>query len=173
MLCLSSVNDLISGGYAAMIEAGSETTPGTLNSMILYLMSAPEVVRKAQEGISRVVGNMRSPMWDDDEELPYIWAIVEEVLSITPSCISGQPALHRWRHKVQELLHPQGYRGYRFPVRYPRRSSLVGQARGISPRPISGLSTESRTIRGKGRSEPPRPLGFWRRAAHLSCMHLF
>ena len=74
-----------------MIEAGSETTSGTFNSMILYLTSAPEVVRKAQEEISRVVGDKRSPTWEDEEDLAYIRAIVKEVLRIRPVASVGSP----------------------------------------------------------------------------------
>jgi cytochrome P450 len=74
-----------------MIEAGSETTSATFNSMILYLMSAPEAVRKAQEELARIVGDERSPTWDDEDQLPYIRSIVKEILRVRPVASVGSP----------------------------------------------------------------------------------
>ena len=47
----------------------------------------PDVQMKGQEEIDRVVGNDRLPDFGDEESLPYISAIVKEVLrwdSVTP-----------------------------------------------------------------------------------------
>jgi cytochrome P450 len=74
-----------------MIEAGSETTSGSFNSLVLYLMASPDVVKKAQDEISRVVGDERSPSWEHEEELPYIRAIVKELLRIRPVASVGSP----------------------------------------------------------------------------------
>ncbi|KAK5459729.1 hypothetical protein LTS15_003858 [Exophiala xenobiotica] len=74
-----------------MIEAGSETTSGTFNSVILYLMANPEVVKTAQKEIARVIGDSRSPTWDDEEDLPYIRAIVKEILRVRPVASVGSP----------------------------------------------------------------------------------
>ena len=51
--------------------------------MVLY----PDVQRKAQEEINRVVGTDRLPSFSDRENLPYIDAMVKEALrwhSVTP-----------------------------------------------------------------------------------------
>ena len=43
--------------------------------MTLY----PDVQRKAQAEIDRVVGNLRSPDYSDQDELPYVQAVLKEV----------------------------------------------------------------------------------------------
>ncbi|KAF4470599.1 cytochrome p450 [Fusarium albosuccineum] len=83
----------VEAGFAAgsMIEAGSETTSSALNSAILYLSAHPEVQGLAHEELSRVVGDERSPAFDDEADLPYIRAIVKEVLRIRPVTTIGTP----------------------------------------------------------------------------------
>lgn len=48
------------------------------------MLVSPEVQAKAQEEIDRVVGSDRLPSFDDREDLPYIDAIVKEVLRWHP-----------------------------------------------------------------------------------------
>ena len=74
-----------------MIEAGSETTSSSLNTLILYLSAYPEVQARAQEEISRVVGDTRSPTFGDEESLPYIRAIVKEGQRVRPTTNIGAP----------------------------------------------------------------------------------
>ncbi|KAI1611927.1 cytochrome P450 [Exophiala viscosa] len=62
-----------------MIEAGSDTTQLTLNSLILGLLAFPDTVQKAHEELDRVVGQ-RMPTFEDSDRLPYIRAMVKEVL---------------------------------------------------------------------------------------------
>lgn len=56
-------------------------------AMILY----PEVQRKAQEEIDSVVGTRRLPSFDDRGNLPYVDAIVKEVLRWHPVGPMGLP----------------------------------------------------------------------------------
>ena len=44
--------------------------------MVLY----PDIVKRAQDEIDRVVGRERLPSFQDREKLPYINALVKEVL---------------------------------------------------------------------------------------------
>lgn len=74
-----------------MIEAGSETTSGSFNTTILYLMANTEVVKRAHEELSRVVGDDRSPNWGDEPNLPYIRAIIKEILRVRPVASVGSP----------------------------------------------------------------------------------
>ncbi|KIW99521.1 uncharacterized protein Z518_11260 [Rhinocladiella mackenziei CBS 650.93] len=71
----------IEAAYIAgtMIEAGSDSTQNSLNSMILGLTAFPEVVEKAHEELDRVAGD-RLPQIDDSPNLPYIRAMMKEVL---------------------------------------------------------------------------------------------
>ncbi|OBT52291.1 hypothetical protein VE04_05950 [Pseudogymnoascus sp. 24MN13] len=67
-----------------LVEAGSETTASSLNNLILAMCQNPDVVKKAQEELDRVVGNTRMPTWDDESNLPYIRAIIKELLRWRP-----------------------------------------------------------------------------------------
>ena len=64
--------------------------------MTLY----PEVQRKAQAEIDRVVENSRLPEYSDQDELPYVDAVLKEVLRwhpVTPlgmSLVSMRPQRH-------------------------------------------------------------------------------
>ena len=48
--------------------------------MTLY----PDVQRKAQAEIDRVVGDLRFPDYSDQDELPYVQAVLKEVLRWHP-----------------------------------------------------------------------------------------
>ena len=51
----------------------------------------PDVQRKAQEEIDRVIGTHRLPTLADRENLPYIDAVVKEVLRWQPVAPMGLP----------------------------------------------------------------------------------
>lgn len=74
-----------------MIEAGSETTSSALNSCILYLSAHPTVQDIANDELSRVIGDGRSPTFSDEGDLPYIRAIGKEILRIRPVTTIGSP----------------------------------------------------------------------------------
>lgn len=67
-----------------LVEAGSETTSAYLNTFLAFAANQPEVVSRAQEELDRVVGPDRYPNWEDEAQLPYIRAIVKELLRIRP-----------------------------------------------------------------------------------------
>ena len=66
-----------------MIKGGSDTTASVLTSTIQAMVTNPEVQKKAQAEIDAVVGEDRTPTWDDYEKLPYTATMVKES--------------HRWR----------------------------------------------------------------------------
>jgi len=51
-----------------------------MNAFFLALTLHPEVVKKAQAEIDTIVGNERLPNFDDRPRLPYINALILEVL---------------------------------------------------------------------------------------------
>ncbi|EXJ92850.1 hypothetical protein A1O3_01404 [Capronia epimyces CBS 606.96] len=67
-----------------LIEAGAETTSAALNSLLLALSLFPEASKTAQEELDRVVGPDRPPKFDDQDNLPYIKALVKEGLRWRP-----------------------------------------------------------------------------------------
>ncbi|KAK1480709.1 hypothetical protein CTAM01_14271 [Colletotrichum tamarilloi] len=83
----------VQAGFVAgsMIEAGSETTSSALNSCILYLAANPRVQDIANEELTRVIGDERSPTFADEASLPYIRATGKEVLRIRPVTTIGSP----------------------------------------------------------------------------------
>lgn len=72
-----------------LLEAGSDTTSSTLYAFVQAMLLYPEVQRKAQEEIDRVIGPNRLPTMDDDLDLPYIRACMKEALRWMPTTILG------------------------------------------------------------------------------------
>ncbi|EXJ76403.1 uncharacterized protein A1O5_00911 [Cladophialophora psammophila CBS 110553] len=91
-----------------MIEAGSETTSSALNSCVKYLAAYPHVQERANEEISRVVGDARSPTWEDEEKLPYIRAMVKEILRLRPVSSLGQPHMTTADVYYKDYFIPKG-----------------------------------------------------------------
>lgn len=87
-------------------EAGSDTTTMALEIFTLAAVLYPDVVRKAQEEIDSVVGANRLPKFDDQPNLPYVMAILKEVLRWRPVTAGGIP------HAV---IQDDEYMGFKIP----------------------------------------------------------
>ncbi|KEY72256.1 hypothetical protein S7711_00255, partial [Stachybotrys chartarum IBT 7711] len=68
----------------SLYTGGADTTVASLAAFFLAMVIIPEVQQKAREEIDRVVGKDRLPNMADQENLPYIGAIVKEVLRWNP-----------------------------------------------------------------------------------------
>ena len=85
---------------------GADTTVSSIMTFFLAMMVFPEVQKKAQEEIDRVIGIGRLPVTSDRQRLPYIEAVMKET--------------HRW-HPVLPMCLPHASveedtcRGYRIP----------------------------------------------------------
>ncbi|ESK94121.1 cytochrome p450 [Moniliophthora roreri MCA 2997] len=68
-------------GYlgGVLLEGGSETTTSFLRYLVMALASFPDIQRKAQAEIDRVVGQERIPSLADVKDLPYMRALIKEV----------------------------------------------------------------------------------------------
>ncbi|KAL2205522.1 cytochrome P450 [Sarocladium strictum] len=100
----------VAGLMANIIGGGVDTTSSTMVSCILAMCAFPEVQKKAQEELDRVIGHDRSPDWSDIDgnKLPYLTAVVKETLRWrTVTVLSGIP--HANTAAVD-------YRGYHFPA---------------------------------------------------------
>ncbi|EAU86764.1 cytochrome P450 [Coprinopsis cinerea okayama7 len=100
---------------ATFFVGGSDTTVSSLNTFILAMTCYPEVQAKAQKELDRVLGPNALPDFGDEESLPYISAIVKEVLrwqTVTPLAIPHY------------LTEDDEYNGYFLP----KGSVVVGNA---------------------------------------------
>jgi cytochrome P450 len=73
----------------SMLQAGSDTTSSSLVAFVQALAVFPEVQRKAQEEIDRVIGKDRLPLMEDERNLPYLWSCRKELLRWMPAGILG------------------------------------------------------------------------------------
>ncbi|KAJ7790877.1 cytochrome P450 [Mycena leptocephala] len=92
--------DSIRDTAGTILNAGSHTTVSALATFVLAMLRHPEIQKKAQLEIDSVVGRDRLPSLEDKPSLPYITALVKEVL--------------RWK-PVTPLIEDE-YRGYRIPA---------------------------------------------------------
>lgn len=74
---------------ASLFGAGSDTTASTLCSAILAFVTHPGAARRAQKELDDVVGSERSPAFSDVPRLPYLNALVKEVLRWRPVAVLG------------------------------------------------------------------------------------
>ncbi|KAI0888728.1 putative cytochrome P450 oxidoreductase OrdA-like protein [Annulohypoxylon maeteangense] len=68
----------------SLYTAGADTTVSSITCFFLAMTIYPEVQQKAQEEIDRVVGQDRLPTMIDRDNLPYIEAMIKEVLRWHP-----------------------------------------------------------------------------------------
>ena len=69
---------------ASLYAGGGDTTVSFLHTFFLAMQLYPEVQRKAQEEIDRVIGNDRLPTIADRPNLPYIEMVIKELLRWNP-----------------------------------------------------------------------------------------
>ncbi|KLO17678.1 cytochrome P450 [Schizopora paradoxa] len=72
--------EVIKNSAATAYVAGEYSTVASTLAFILAIVNYPEVQRKAQAEIDRVVGTDRLPTFQDRESLPYVMAICKETL---------------------------------------------------------------------------------------------
>ncbi|KAJ7862995.1 cytochrome P450 [Mycena leptocephala] len=97
----------VKAAAATIYAAGADTTVSALGTFILGMLMNPEAQKKAQAEIDSVVGAGHLPDFADEAALPYVSAIVKEVL--------------RWRNATpiaipHYLAVDDEYLGYRIPA---------------------------------------------------------
>ncbi|KAF8965868.1 cytochrome P450 [Flammula alnicola] len=106
------------------IAGGTDSTVAGLSSFLLAMVCNPEIQYKAQKEIEKVVGTSRLPAFHDKPRMPYLAAVLKEVLRLVPfhsRDVNNQAYMFkRWQPIV-----PQGnahtstqddiYRGYYIP----------------------------------------------------------
>ncbi|KAH9834659.1 cytochrome P450 [Rhodofomes roseus] len=96
----------IASALGALYAAGTDTTATTTQCFMLAMVLNPEVQKKAQAELDRVVGNSRLPDIGDRDALPYLDAIIMEVYRWCAPVPLGVP---------HQLLEEDEHMGYRMP----------------------------------------------------------
>lgn len=76
---------------ASLYTGGADTTVSSIACFFLAMALNPLVQKKAQEELDRVIGTDRLPSFSDREDLPYINALLKEVLRWHPVAPMGLP----------------------------------------------------------------------------------
>ncbi|TEB33718.1 cytochrome P450 [Coprinellus micaceus] len=97
-------------GSAGTLYAGMSSSPYSpsafLHTFVLAMVLNPDVLKKAQEEMDRVIGTHRLPTMEDRESLPYFDCVLKEVLRWNPLVPLGMP--HR-------LMEDDCYRDFFIP----------------------------------------------------------
>ncbi|KAA1474623.1 cytochrome P450 [Dentipellis sp. KUC8613] len=88
---------------STIMGGGADTTVSAIYSFFLAMTLHPEAQRKSQAEIDAVIGNDRLPSIQDRENLPYVNAVLKEVMRWNPVAPLGAP------HRVIEDDVHDGY----------------------------------------------------------------
>lgn len=88
---------------AAMYLGGADTTVAALRTFFLAMTLHPEIQKKAQEELDRVIGGGRLPNTADKPNLPYIEAVMKETHRWHPIGPMGIP------HAAEKDISVLGY----------------------------------------------------------------
>ncbi|KAG8896760.1 hypothetical protein FRC01_011632, partial [Tulasnella sp. 417] len=105
-------------GFSFFI-AGVDTTQFTVHGLLLAMMLFPSAQEKAQAEIDRVIGRDRLPTFHDQQDLPYLHAVVLEALRWSPSAPSGL---------ARRSMSDDVYNGYFIP----KGTTVISNTWGIS-----------------------------------------
>jgi len=98
--------DIVRWCAAALYVGGTDTTVSAMTTFFLMMALHPDVQRRAQAEIDRVVGKDRLTTIKDQKALPFTMAVIKEVLRFTPVVPTGLP------HRVTR---DDVYQGFRIP----------------------------------------------------------
>jgi cytochrome P450 len=88
--------------------AGFETTATTLMWWILAMVAFPEVQSRAQAELDAVVGRARLPTFADAPRLPYLRAVIREVIRWRPAVRLGTPHITAEDDWYEGMFIPKG-----------------------------------------------------------------
>ncbi|KAF9451141.1 cytochrome P450 [Macrolepiota fuliginosa MF-IS2] len=99
---------LIKQTAAQIFGAVSETTVTTTMTFILAMLNYPEIQRQAQEEVDSVVGLDRLPDFSDQLRLPYLSAVIKEVLRWNPTVPMSLPHMTTEEDVYEGYYIPKG-----------------------------------------------------------------
>ncbi|KAH9920283.1 cytochrome P450 [Fomitopsis serialis] len=86
---LKDERDIIMFTATQVYTGGADTSTSTLSSFFLMMMMHPDVQRRAQQEIDEVIGDERLPEYADRPRLPYVEALLKELLRCCPPIPAG------------------------------------------------------------------------------------
>ncbi|KAF7325230.1 Cytochrome P450 [Mycena kentingensis (nom. inval.)] len=110
-------NEIIRNTAGIIYAGAAETTVSTLGWFVLAMLKHPEVQRKAQAEVDAVLGHGALPRFEDRPMLPYVEAVVKEVLRWKPVTPLAVP-------HMSSLDYDDEFRGFRIPA----GAEVVGNA---------------------------------------------
>lgn len=102
----SHLEEIYKWSASSMYLGGADTTVSAIMTFFLAMILYPDVQRRAQEELDRVIGNERLPVVSDLDRLPYIAAVLTETHRWHPV---GPMGLPHCSTENDEIL------GYRLP----------------------------------------------------------
>lgn len=99
---------LIKWTAISLDTGGVDTSVATICTLFLAMVLHPEVQKKAQAEIDAHIGPTRLPTWDDKEKLPYVSAVLKEVLRWNPPAPLGTPHTSSQDDAYGEYFIPKG-----------------------------------------------------------------
>ncbi|XP_056336786.1 cytochrome P450 2J2 [Danio aesculapii] len=91
-----------------IVEAGTETGATTLRWGLLYMIKFPEIQKKVQAEIDRVIGQSRQPCLDDRVNMPYTEAVLHEIQRFGDVVPLGFPKQAAVDTKIGNYFIPKG-----------------------------------------------------------------
>ncbi|KAF8678854.1 cytochrome P450 [Rhizoctonia solani] len=135
---------------STIFSAAADTTHTTLMWFVLLMVQHPEIQARAQEEIDRVTNSERLPKISDRDLMPYVQAIVQEVLRWQPPVPLGFP------HASTE---DDEYRGYFIPkasiMAMTRDESVYASPERFDPTRFLDPNTPRAPVFGFGRRSCP------------------
>ncbi|KXG50521.1 Cytochrome P450 [Penicillium griseofulvum] len=100
--------EVLKWSAGSLYAGGADTTVSSIASFFLAMALFPEVQRKAQEEIDTVLGTNRLPQFQDRDNLPYINALVKEVLRWHPVVPMSVPHMSSQDDTCEGYFIPKG-----------------------------------------------------------------
>ncbi|KZT12005.1 cytochrome P450 [Laetiporus sulphureus 93-53] len=97
--------DIIKWAAASIYAGGTDTTVALITAFFLIVTCYPDIQKKAQAEIDKVIGRARLPVMTDESNLPYIGCLIKELHRFNPIV----PLIPHSLHEDDE------YCGFRIP----------------------------------------------------------
>jgi hypothetical protein len=101
---MASVDTVSLSEYWTHVLADHLQTVSAVLTFIVAMILYPDVQRKAQAEIDQIVGNSRLPDFSDEGALPYVQAVLKEVLRWHPVTPLGLFYKCRWQSLVTDYV---------------------------------------------------------------------